>query len=296
MSRQWENQFKEWAKPPGKAETDRCDNARSSIQNAMAASADLKERGVIAFAQGSYRNNTNVKKDSDVDVGILCTSTLLNSYPDGMSREDFGLGPSDYSYNQYKNEVEEALVKHFDRSAVTRGNKAFNIRENSYHVEADVAAFFEHRRYHKDRSYIQGVALLTDDDNTRIINWPEQHYEEGCGKNNATGRRFKSVVRILKSLSHEMVDAGVSNGDLPGFLIECLVFNVPNAYFEKDSYLDIVRDVLGYIFLNTKEEQLCKKWVEVSQLKWLFRASQPWTAEQAREFTHAALNFDGLGG
>jgi len=72
MARDWEAQFREWARPPGKTEQDRCDNAASAIRNAIKASDTLRSRSVSIFAQGSYRNNTNVRKDSDVDIGVLC--------------------------------------------------------------------------------------------------------------------------------------------------------------------------------------------------------------------------------
>lgn len=68
---------------------------------------------------------------------MLCGTTYLNYYPDGTTRETFGFSASDYRYAQFKNEVEEALVTYFGRAAVTRGNKAFDIHETSYHVEAD---------------------------------------------------------------------------------------------------------------------------------------------------------------
>ena len=150
MARDWESTFRNWASPPGKTEQERCENAASAIRNAIKASDKLRMRGVSVFTQGSYRNNTNVRKDSDVDIGILCTDTLIDDFPPGMNRDNFGLSPGTYHYEQYKNEVEEALVDYFGRAAVKRGNKAFDIHETSYHVEADVAAFFEHRRYDKD--------------------------------------------------------------------------------------------------------------------------------------------------
>ena len=62
MSRDWEEQFREWAKPPGKTEQERCDNAASTIRSAIKASDKLRARSVSVFAQGSYRNNTNVRK------------------------------------------------------------------------------------------------------------------------------------------------------------------------------------------------------------------------------------------
>ncbi len=296
MPRDWEVQFREWAKPPGKTEQDRCDNAESAIRNAIKASDKLKARDIRIFAQGSYRNNTNVRKDSDVDIGILCTDTLLNDFPPGMNRDDFGLTPATYQYEQYKNEIEEALVNHFGRPAIKCGNKAFDVHETTYHVEADVAAFFEHRRYEKDGTFIKGVALRTDREKKRIKNWPEQHYENGATKNNATGTRFKSIVRVLKSLSNEMTGQGVRDADVPGFLIECLVWNVPNSEFQNSTYRADVQSALAFLFNNTRSHEDCKGWGEVSDLIYLFHSDQKWTWQQAHAFTSAACDYIGFEG
>ena len=56
---------------------------------------------------------------------------FLDEYPEGKTRADFGNFDGDYGYSQFKNELEEALVARFGRAAVKRGNKAFNIRENT---------------------------------------------------------------------------------------------------------------------------------------------------------------------
>ena len=68
----WEEAFSSWAQPPAKTEQDRCENAEKAVRNAISASDKLKNRNIKVFTQGSYRNNTNVKQDSDVDIGILC--------------------------------------------------------------------------------------------------------------------------------------------------------------------------------------------------------------------------------
>ncbi len=297
MSRDWEAQFREWAKPPGKTEQDRCDNAASAIRNAIKASDKLRTRGVSIFAQGSYRNNTNVRKDSDVDIGILCTDTFFyDPLPEGYTQERLGFSNATYHYDQYKNEVEEALVNYFGRSAVKRGNKAFDVHETSYHVEADVAAFFEHRRYQANGTYLEGVELRTDKENRRIINWPEQHYENGVSKNKATGTRYKSIVRVLKALSNEMTENRVTGGDIPGFLIECLVWNVPNDNFQHSTYTADVKAALVFLYEHTKTDEPCREWGEVSELKYLFRPSQKWTREHSNAFTVSAWNYANLGG
>lgn len=297
MPRDWETQLREWAKPPGKTEQDRCDNAVSAIRNAIKASDKLRTRGVSIFAQGSYRNNTNVRKDSDVDIGILCTDTFFHDpLPEGWTQEKLGFSDATYHYDQYKNEVGEALVNYFGPSAVKRGNKAFDVHETSYHVEADVAAFFEHRRYKGDGTYLEGVELRTDKENRRIINWPEQHYENGVRKNNATGTRFKSIVRVLKALSNEMSEQGVRGADVMGFLIECLVWNVPNNEFQNSTYRADVRAALAFLFNNTRFQEDCKEWGEVSDLIYLFRSGQKWSWQQAHVFTSVAWDCIGFEG
>ncbi len=291
--RDWEPTFELWAKPPGKTEQERCENAEKAVRNAIEASDKLNQRNIKVFFHGSYRNNTNVRKDSDVDVGILCYDTFFMYLPNGSTREDFNISSATYQYDQFKNEVGEALVVYFGESSVSRGNKAFDIHENSYRVDADVAPFFEHRRYHKDRSYLSGVEL-TPDNGGRIINWPEQHYNNGVDKNSKTGKRFKSVVRILKSLCNEMSEKDISAAkSISGFLIECMVWNVPNDNFGYTFYKSDVRNCLAFLFNNTRTDEQCSEWGEVSDLKYLFR-NQRLKRQQAHSFVSAAWDYIGF--
>src|SRR3972149_1639569 len=98
--RDWEAQFRERAKPPGGTEQNRCDNAASAIRNAIKASEKLRARSISVFAQGSYRNNTNVRKDSDVDIGILCTDTFFyDPLPEGLTAQVLGFSDATYQYD-----------------------------------------------------------------------------------------------------------------------------------------------------------------------------------------------------
>ena len=235
-----------------------------------------------------------MRQNSDVDVGILCHNSFFYNLPENHTAEDFNINPSNYHYPQLKNETEAALVDHFGKTAVRRGNKAFNIKENSYRVEADVAPFFDHRRYSSNGSYQEGVALQPDNGG-RVINWPEQHYNNGVSKNTATHRRYKRLVRILKRLCIEMGDNGIATAKpIPGFLVECLVSNVPNGYFGVSTYTDDMRAVLAFLFNNTITDEECTDWVEVSSLKWLFRGPQPWNRTQVHAFISGAWNYIGF--
>lgn len=292
----WEDKFRDWASPPGKTEEQRCENAVSSIKNALAASAKLKGHGYSVLLQGSYRNNTNVRGESDVDIGVVSSSTMLNDYPDGMSREDFGLIPATYHYAEFKNDIGDALADYFGSGAVSRGNKAFDVRETSHHVEADVAPFFEHRRYVASGRYSEGIQLVPDNGRPpQVINWPEQHYANGVTKNQATGMRFKAMVRVLKSLRYEMLEADIDAAKPAiGFLIECLVWNVPNSNFGNTRYEDDLRNILAFLYNATVSDEACSEWGEVSELKYLFRGGQKWTRAEANAFILAAWNYVGF--
>jgi len=55
----------------------------------------------------------------------------------------------------------------------------------------------------------------------------------------------------------------------------------------------MVRAVLAELFNNTLSDDKCSEWGEVSELKYLFRTSQPWTRESAHQFLSDAWNYIG---
>lgn len=297
MTRDWETVFNKWSQGPSKTEQEKAENAERQIREAINSSKKLNSRNITVFTQGSYRNRVNVRKESDVDIGVLCFDTYFSEYLDENVKNIVEKKESDatYTYRMFKDELEEALVARFGGDSVIRGKKAFDIKENSYRVEADVAAFFEHRRYTNSTNYLSGVELIPDNNNPqRVKNWPEQHYTNAVSKNTETYRKFKRVVRVLKNLSNEMSNNGIeATIKTPSFLIECLVWNVPNEYFGNSTYISTIRAVLAYLFNNTLSDDKCSEWGEVSELKYLFCSSQPWTRQQAHGFIDAAWEYVG---
>ncbi len=295
-TRDWETLFSKWAQGPSKTEQEKAENAERQIRQAIQNDPVLQRRNIQVFTQGSYRNRVNVRKDSDVDVGVLCFDTFFPDYPDDniKSLASQRTSPATYKYSQLKNELQQALIARFGHAHVTRGDKAFQIDENSYRVNADVAAFFEHRRYYSATGYQSGVEMRADK-SKRIINWPEQHYSNGVTKNTSTGRRYKRAVRILKTLRNEMAEYGVSAAEpIPSFLVECLVWNASAPAFDYGSYRAMMRAVIAELFNTTLRDDLCSEWGEVSELKYLFRPAQPWTRQKAHSFLDAAWNYIGF--
>ena len=293
-----EDTFTSWAKGPGTTEQTKCENAESAVRKAIKAHEILSEMDITVFAQGSYRNRTNVRQDSDVDICVRLNSTFFTDYPPDTTNEDFGVVDSDVGFAEYKNTVQEALEAHFGQEAVTRGDKAFNIHENTYRIDADVVPTFEHRRYcvrdDNTHYYLCGIEFRTDA-GIKIINWPNQHYDNGLEKHENTGRRFRKIIRILKRMRNKMQEEGIDAADnIASCMIESLVWNVPNEAFGHDTYQDDVRDVLAHLFNNTRTNAECSEWGEVSELKYLFCRGQPWTRDQAHNFISAAWDYVGF--
>lgn len=196
MSRDWEQTFASWGAAPSEAEQAKCENAERAIRNAVTADPVLSQRDIQVFTQGSYRNRTNVRQDSDVDICIRCRDTFFYEPPNAPQLAPLGITQATYGYPQFKNEVERALRNHFGRNAVVRGNKAFEIHENSYPIAADAVPCFEYRWYQPDGVYLEGTAF-DPDVGGRIFNWPQQNYDNGVAKNGRTGQS----LRLLSAAS-----------------------------------------------------------------------------------------------
>lgn len=266
----WEQKFRNWASPPGKTEEEKCHNAEVSIRNAINANEKLKTKNIKVFTHGSYKNNTNVKKDSDVDVGVLCYDTFYYKKPEHLSESDLNIFPASYSYSEFKNDVELALKSYFGASTVSRGNKAFDLHGNSYHVEADITPFFEYRFYSDRTNYLSGVELISER-NESIINWPDQHYSNGVEKNKATSFSYKQSVRIMKALLYELIDNNMVKNGVSGFMIECLLYNVPNRYFLHATSTEDIRSVLLHSYEMLQNSEIRQGLTEVNKIKPLIR-------------------------
>jgi|SRR5208337_3157781 len=299
MSHDWEATFSSWGAPPSDTEQTKMENAERGIRKAIAASDKLKSKSVEVFAQGSYANRTNVRQDSDVDICVLYTDAFYGDYSmsQGLNANVLGFVDHPYWYAHFKQDVEDALISYFDKNSVTRGNKAFDVHANTYRVDADVVPCFEHRRYNgtpQSNWYYSGTELHPDSGG-KIINWPRQNYDNGVSKNTNTGRRFKAVTRMLKRLRYELIDKGYDAAEpIPSYLIECLVWNVPNDHLANDDLIVDVHDSLAYLWNNTRTQEACNGWGEVNELKYLFRPVQPWDRTKVNTFLQTAWDYLGF--
>jgi hypothetical protein len=266
------------------------------IKQSLSDAGILSKYRLDVFTQGSFANRTNVPQESDVDICVRSMRAFFPQYPAGLGYANFGNETAAFTFAQFKDDVQSALRVKFSGD-VKRGDKCFTLRENSYRVDADVAATLEHRRYNSTRvdDYYSGAAFDTDS-GKRIINWPKQHIENGNSKHARTKDQFKKIVRMLKRLQFDLIDSGaIAKKLVPSYAVECCVFNLSDASLAvpADRYTQVRSSIIN-IYAATKDDISCKDWVEVNHLKWLFRPSQPWTREQVRDLALAAWRHVGF--
>jgi hypothetical protein len=305
MAKDWESTLRSWVEPPSDYEDTKRNNTETEIKTALSSSGRLKDVAYKVYAKGSYANNTNVRLDYDVDIAVECTDFYYHDQIGAAADVrksaaiEAALRPygKDYGPLDFKNDVEQALVDYFGRTAVTRGNMAMRVREKKTTLPADVVPCCEYRLItdidlYGRTSHFQGTRIYPDH-GAYIHNWPVQQYKKGVEKNTATARRYKRIVRALKRLENALVAARLLD-DLPSFLIECLVYNVPNSQFNHISYVADMRGVLATVFNETLNDEGCKDWLEASERKYLFHSTQSWTRRQAHDLADKAWDYMGL--
>lgn len=294
---EWQARFTIWAKGPGVTESDMCTRAEIAVKKAIEKHPELSKMLVTAFAQGSYRARTNTPGQSDVDICVRLKETFYPIYPAGKTRVDFGHGDG-MKFETYKGLVGHALVTHFGAPpAAVRGKKAFDIRENTYRIDADVIPAIEHRIYtgrtnaDGTHHYYEGIAFFPDGGTEWVVNWPEHTYQQGLKKHEKTGRRYRKIVRILKRLRDKMNADRIAAANVPSFLIDCLAWNVGDGNFGKETLYEDVYGVLLNIWGETREGKAGSDWLEVNQIKALFGPGQGWTMAQANQFAWECMNY-----
>jgi hypothetical protein len=299
MARDWNVTFNYWGSPPSNTEQEKCGNAERAIRKAIAANTTLASKDINVFVQGSYANGTNVRQDSDVDVCVLYKEAFFSDYSlaqPGMSDAKLGFTDGQYLYSTFKDDVHAALQSYFGKVHATRGNKAIDIRENTYRVDADVVACFEHHLYEGDLAnhWHRSGTQLFPDEGGRVVNWPKQNYDNGITKDANTAHRFKAVTRILKNLRFELIDEKITIAEkIPSFLIECLVYNVPNEELLMSSLNDAVRNALAHLWNHTRADATCSAWAEVNEVKFLFHFAQSWQRGDVNAFLQACWDYIG---
>jgi hypothetical protein len=290
MTKNWEETFQIWAEPPSDTEQEKCERAERMIRSAISDHKAFTDKLINIIPQGSYHNDTNVRQDSDVDICACLTSTVYNDYSLAQNSR-YNFPPATYTLAHFKRDLSLALTSKFGSNGIRTGSKAFDVHETTSRINADVVPALELRVHQTSGGIIYGTYIQTAD-GSAIFNFPKQHYANGMNKNTNTGTAFKKVTRVIKRLRNEMAENNVTIASkTQSYLIECLVYNVPNHVFLNKSYKQTVIDVLNIALQMTDSSYDSASMLEVNEVKFLFHYNQPWTKENANKFLLEAIKF-----
>jgi hypothetical protein len=216
------------------------------------------------FLQGSYGNDTNVYKESDVDVVIQLNQTFKSDTSklpsDQVAAWDRAYSNSSYGYYDLRNDVLKVLTDKYG-SDVKVGDKAIAIAGSGNRRKADVITALQYRRYYKfngiyDESYDVGICFYNESGEL-IANYPKQHSANMTTKHQLTASWLKPTVRIVKNMRNKLVDdKTIKSGIAPSYYIEGLLYNVPNDQFGT-SYADTFANAMNWILQADRSKFVC---------------------------------------
>lgn len=289
-----EERLKSWTGPSSNTEQEKQERAERMVREAIGSHPAISGVTLRVFAKGSYKNNTNVRADSDVDIAVEFRDKFYWNSHDGNRPSSVEPYTGAWTPEQLRSELIAALKAKFPGDVDASGKTAIKVGHNTARVDTDVVPCFSYRYYFASGNYREGTRVFKVDGST-VDNYPVQQYENGVAKNNETGRSFKGAVRILKRLENVLVERSEIE-PLPSYFMECLGYNVPNAILTRTTWKSTMEGALTHIY-NALEgpEPETGRWMEVNDIKYLFHPQQPWTRSDGRAFASCGWGYLGLG-
>jgi hypothetical protein len=263
--------------------------------NLLGAGAPYPLTDTDVFLQGSYRNDTNVYGDSDVDIVLCHTGAFFKDLsrlaPDDRRAYDAAEGSVTYGLTELKRDATARITQLYDN--VNAGKKALYIPgNNSGRRNADVLIASRFRRYYEFKSwqiqrYDEGVCFFPSG-GSMIENFPKQHSDNCTTKHQSTKSYFKPMVRIFKNMRNTMIKKGLlAEGVAPSYFIEGMLYNVPNDKFG-GTYQDTWVNCFNHIVTASRDQLVC-----ASNMHWLVRdgSSTSWPVANFNGFTGALKKF-----
>ncbi len=247
-----------------------------SIKNALAVYDDWQEENIDyeIYLQGSYKNNTNIRGDSDVDLVVQLSTTFRSNLTEEEKRL-LGISEAYYKWRDFRTDVFDALCRYYGASSIEEGRKSLKLGGDNGRLPADVVICIQYRKYSADLSkFIKGMTFWVPSESRWIINYPKSHYNNGVYKNQNTDTWYKRTVRLFKN------SRGYISGDLtPSYFLECMLYNVPDEDFGTN-YQDTFCNVVNWLDEVSLENFICQN----EQLKLFGMTPEQWNIDQAKEF------------
>jgi len=239
-----------------------------SIRGALANYNDWPDRIEFEdYLQGSYKNSTNIRGDSDIDLVVQLNSNFYSNLTD-EEKSYLNLSNASYGFQEFRSDVLTALKRYYGFNNVIEGNKSIKLKSGNGRLAADVVVCVQYKKYNKQfvvniNDFVEGMTFWIRNDNRQIINYPKIHYKNGTVKNDQTNDQYKKTVRMFKNIRTYLVDNVIISKDLaPSYFLECLIYNIANRNFIGNwqdifinctHYLLIEADLNGFLCQNQQE-------------------------------------------
>jgi len=200
--------------------------AHGPIRKALEAHGGLSKFKYEVFLQGSYKNDTNLGGDSDVDVVVRLASKLKPAVAALAGEQLQKDGSHRYLHQQWNSFRDEALkaLRFSFGSAAESGRKTLKVpKGRMIPADADLVVTVSH---------MEGIGFYLSDERRWVVSFPQQHHSRGVKKEKAANNQFKRTIRMFKAARNRLVDKKVLAKDVaPSYFIECLIYNVPDSLF-----------------------------------------------------------------
>jgi hypothetical protein len=275
-----------WIKPSSEDEQVQQDRAQRMVTDAVKRHDILKTASLYVYAKGSYANNTNVRRDSDVDIVVECQACQYFDYIPGQAPATALSTPytGEWTPAKLRSEVTTALTNAFGASSVDiTGKVALTVTAVvGSRPPIDVVPSFDYFLYNDpaQTSSRRGSCVFPAS-GSKIVNWPDQQLANGRAKNQRTGSRYKYFVRALKNAENTLVKGGAMKAK-PSYLMECLVWNVADSTLKSGNLSHGFRATLVELWQGLDKTGY-DEWTEPNDIKYLFNSGQKWSVDDAKE-------------
>ena len=230
-----ENHLKIWAQP---GTVQGAKNTHAAIRYALGRHQWSEDVRFRTYLQGSYRNNTHLRRQSDVDVVVELTSIPIRDgslLPDSQKRLlQMSFPEPEYGWRRFRRDVLRAITDSFGASRVKEGKKTLKLVMESPEIPVDVVVavrYLTYTEYSGQSSYKQteGMGLYLPTESRWTVSYPHLHRRNGVGKEKATNWWFRRTIRMFKNARAQLVEEGrLAPATARSYQIECLLYNVPD--------------------------------------------------------------------
>ena len=154
--------------------------AHLPIREALNAYKELSQFKYEVFLQGSYKNDTNLGGDSDVDVVVRLSSKLTPRVADLTGQrlqEDASHKVAYQRWESFRDHALKAMRSRFGNAAKS-GRKTLKVPKGKLPADADLVVTL---------GFKQGIGFYLPDEQRWVVSDPQQHHARGTKKSGSRG-------------------------------------------------------------------------------------------------------------